>query len=66
MDTYEYPVGVTFRASTPEHAAARVLGGKPSDYLATIRPYPSGGLYAEVTTADGSEWVEDIPMVEEV
>jgi hypothetical protein len=27
----------TFTASTPEHAAARVFGGKPSDYLATRR-----------------------------
>lgn len=37
MQTYEYPLGVKFRASTPEHAAARVFGGKPSNYLATVR-----------------------------
>ena len=34
MRTYEYPLGTTFRASTPEHAAARAFGGKPGDYIA--------------------------------
>lgn len=73
MDKYEYPLGVTFKASTPEHAAARAFGGKPADYLATFRnssyqringkdvPY----YYVEVTSADGSEWIGDIPMAGE-
>lgn len=66
MDTYEYPLGVTFKASTPEHAAARVFGGKPKDYLATIH-YPSWdpngfARYVEVTSADGTEWIGDIPI----
>ena len=64
MDTYEYPLGVTFKASTPEHAAARVFGGKPKDYLATIHN-PRRDLryrYVEVTSADGTEWFGDIPI----
>ena len=61
MELYEYPLGITFRASTPEHAAARALGGRPSDYLSTVREY-STGRWAEVTTLEG-QWVEDIPLV---
>lgn len=71
MDTYEYPLGVQFKSSTPEHAAARVFGGKPEDYIAVPRnssyqringrdvPY----YYVEVTSADTSEWIGDIPIV---
>lgn len=71
MDTYEYPLGVQFRASTPEHAAARAFGGKPADYLAV--PRESGNArfsarwnptYVEVTSADGTEWIGDIPIVD--
>lgn len=57
MDTYEYPLGVTFKATTPEHAAARVFGGRPSDYLAV-----NYGNHLEIITADGV-YVGDIPIV---
>lgn len=63
MDTYEYPLGVTFKALTPERAAARVFGGKASDYLATTQwNRHTGTFYLQVTTADG-EYVGDIPKV---
>lgn len=73
MDKYEYPLGVQWRASTPEHAAARVFGGKPGKYLATVqtgyRPTGNGGMHSyhwvDVTSADGTEWLGDIPMVDE-
>lgn len=74
MDTYEYPLGVQFKASTPEHAAAHAFGGKPTDYLATVQEarYPMvvawKNLYpkwVEVTSADGSEFIGDIPVVSE-
>lgn len=72
METYEYPLGNTFRASTPEHAAARVFGGNPDRYLATRHtgtvPQTHNGVtsfprWLEVTSADGTEWLGDIPIV---
>jgi len=70
METYEYPLGVTFKASTPEHAAARVFGGKPADYLATVQLSATELLgtvhyWVEVTNADGTEWIGDIPIRDE-
>jgi hypothetical protein len=63
MDTYEYPLGVQFNALTPERAAARVFGGRASDYLATTHWNRHGGtFYLEVITADG-EYVGEIPIV---
>lgn len=70
METYECPLGVRFKASTPEHAAARAFGGKPGDYLVTRHGLPqkarqtgSWVAWLQVTTADGTEWVGDIPIV---
>jgi hypothetical protein len=73
MDTYEYPLGMQFKASTPEHAAARVFGGKPADYLATVRNWSYQRVngkdvpyyYVEVSSADGTDWIGDIPIVSE-
>lgn len=62
MQTYEYPLGTTFRASTPEHAAVRVLGGKPEDYV-TFMPKGSLGRYIEVCNAHTGQWLVDIPVV---
>lgn len=65
--TYEYPLGVTFKASTPEHAAARAFGGKPSDYLATRRLAGEGFrgaptyYYVEVTRVRDGSFMGDIP-----
>lgn len=58
---YEYPAGVAFRAWTAEHAAARVFGGKPADYLSTRHSGPTGE-WVEVSTADGRTFVGDIPI----
>ena len=67
MDTYEYPLGVTFKAATPEHAAARVFGGKPADYLATVHESRDNSLgsnrWVEVTSVDGTTFHGDIPLV---
>lgn len=68
MRTYEYPLGVTFRASTPEHAAARAFGGKPSDYLATIHTTEhymgqASYRYLEVTRTRDGAFMGDIPEV---
>lgn len=66
MRTYEYPLGHTFRASTPEHAAARAFGGKPADYIAT-RQKREGFMgqatyrWVEVSRVADGEWVGDIP-----
>lgn len=69
MDTYEYPLGVTFRASTPEHAAARVFGGKPGKYLATLHAVEgfrgqATRRWVEVTDTTTGEWMGDIPRVD--
>ncbi|UPU15934.1 hypothetical protein [Stenotrophomonas virus Jojan60] len=71
MDTYEYPLGVTFKASSPEHAAARLFGGKPADYLVTIRRNNATSIipgpdfrWAEVTSADGDTFYGDIPIID--
>ncbi len=75
MDTYEYPLGVTFKASTPEHAAARVFGGTPGDYLAVEstdfygRPFIVAYRYKDVlpeqTIGRSIEYIGDIPIVRE-
>ncbi len=67
MQTYEYPLGVTFRASTPEHAAARVFGGRPTDYIATVQTlseFQNWAQFVEVTDTNTLEFVGDIPIVE--
>jgi hypothetical protein len=61
MDRYEYPLGVTFVASTPERAAAQAFGGGESDYFVT-EYLGGGGYYLDVFTADG-EHVGNIPIV---
>lgn len=68
MDTYEYPLGVTFRASTPEHAAARVFGGKPGDYLVTMHSTEAfmgqaSYRYAEVMRVRDNAFMGDIPQM---
>lgn len=73
METYEYPLGVYWRASTPEHAAARVFGGKPADYLAIKRvgaPLIIDGksvrnAWLEVSSEKAENWGEylgEIPL----
>lgn len=66
MRTYEYPLGTTFRASTPEHAAARAFGGKPSDYIAVVksRPLPEGeDTWVEVCSSKTGMFEGDIDIV---
>ena len=69
MDTYEEPLGVTWKATTPEHAAARVFGGKPEDYM-TFHVYPyqeysrPWGIEVQRFTPNGTherEYVGEIP-----
>lgn len=67
MDTYEYPLGVKWRATTPEHAAARAFGGKRADYLATV--HAAEGFqgqatrrWVEVTLVSDGSFVGDIPI----
>lgn len=65
MRTYEMPLGVTFRASTPEHAAARVFGGKPGDYLAgpiQSSDWTPGTDWVSVTRPGDPEFFVDIPV----
>jgi hypothetical protein len=68
METYEYPAGVTFKASTPEHAAARIFGGRPGKYLATVITV-DGNRYVEAMAIDRDgnratyTWLADIPII---
>lgn len=67
MRTYQHPMTFeTFKASTPEHAAARVMGGKPSDYIVTTHSDSVPGRnheWLEVSGADGSGFYGDIEIV---
>lgn len=54
MQTYEHPIThETFRASTDAHAAARVFGGKPEDFLTARKVAPEFN-----TPVPWDEWVE--------
>lgn len=66
MRTYEYPLGTTFRASTPEHAAARAFGGKPSDYIAVEKSRERDGevdTWIEVCSSKTGMFEGDIDIV---
>lgn len=67
MDTYEYPLGVKWRATTPEHAAARAFGRKRADYLATVQTVEgfqgqATRRWVEVTLVSDGSFVGDIPI----
>lgn len=75
MRTYIHPVTLeTFKASTAEHAAARVFGGKPADYVTTLHEgkplHVRGGAtvrnrWLEVATADGARFLGDVALDDE-
>lgn len=66
MRTYEYPLGVTFKAATHEHAAARAFGGKPSDYIAVEKSRPENPVddtWIEVCSSTTGMFEGDIDVV---